>query len=156
MIRVGKFWQKVQKCEHGQECDRCCWPWLGAVGSLGYGRTRSTVILGREETYAHRVAYTLATGTVAQHSVCHSCDNPRCCNPKHLWHGTHQQNMADCARKGRAARNNRPQKLTAKSVKAIRLAYTQGQKTRDIAKKYGVSQPLVSHIINRKVWAHVE
>jgi hypothetical protein len=53
---------------------------------------------------AHRVAWTLANGPIpAGMHVLHTCDNPPCCNPGHLWLGTQADNMADMARKGRTS-----------------------------------------------------
>jgi hypothetical protein len=51
----------------------------------------------------HRLAWELANGPIPDGmQVLHKCDNPRCCNPDHLFLGTQQVNMADMARKGRA------------------------------------------------------
>jgi hypothetical protein len=60
---------------------------------------------------AHRVAWLLTHGSLplwtdAGTSLCvlHRCDNPPCCNPDHLWLGTHQDNMDDMRRKARVGK----------------------------------------------------
>lgn len=76
-----------------------CWLWTGAADSKGYGaisawgRVRST----------HRVAWTLFRGPIpVDMTVCHRCDVTLCCNPDHMFLGTHRENMRDMAAKGRA------------------------------------------------------
>ena len=150
--QAARFWKQVQRCEHGEPCQGCCWPWHGAQSEQGYGRTRF-VLLGEEETYAHRIAFALWTKRLAgKKEVCHSCDNPPCCNPLHLWSGTHRANHGDSRRKGRRSRQSHPQKLTWGKVRDARRAWQQGQTQREIAATLGVSQPLVSMILQGKIW----
>jgi hypothetical protein len=74
-----------------------CWPWKLWVSNKGYGMF---VSLGRTQT-ASRVAWFLSNGINPDGVVCHSCDNPICCNPAHLFLGTQSDNIRDCVRKGR-------------------------------------------------------
>ena len=77
-----------------------CWEWnLGYNGS-GYGCAKRNELTGRS---SHRLSYCAFIGDIPDGMfVCHHCDNPKCINPKHLFVGTHIDNMHDMARKGRA------------------------------------------------------
>jgi hypothetical protein len=78
--------------------DTMCWEWAGAKHRFGYGMLR---INGAAVT-AHRTSWTVFNGDIPDGmSVLHRCDNPCCCNPEHLFLGTHADNMADMTAKGR-------------------------------------------------------
>ena len=75
-----------------------CWPWQAASRRRGYG----IFSVLKKDYVASRVAYQLATGTdPGELFVLHRCDNPPCCNPAHLFLGTHSDNMRDMVAKGR-------------------------------------------------------
>lgn len=95
-----------------------CWPFLGARNAKGYGQMRVKM----RQHPAHRLAYATATGTEpGDLCVLHRCDNPPCCNPAHLFLGTHGDNNRDTAAKGRTARGelHHKAKLTAEQVRTI-------------------------------------
>lgn len=97
---VARFWSKVDKS--GGDDD--CWPWRGTRNREHYGR----VYCGKRRVAAHRIAYLLAIGPVPDGLfVCHACDNPPCCNPRHLWTGDAAANVADRVTKGRSASGDR-------------------------------------------------
>lgn len=78
-----------------------CWIWRGRTDTGGYG----SVTRNNRPERVHRHIYTLMCGPIpAGLHVLHKCDIPSCCNPAHLWIGTHADNMADMARKGRSRR----------------------------------------------------
>jgi hypothetical protein len=79
-----------------------CWPWKGRRTDKGYGQFQ---VNGRKKR-AHRwlVEYALGDELDPDIFVCHTCDNPPCCNPRHLFIGDALANNRDCAAKGRHPR----------------------------------------------------
>jgi hypothetical protein len=79
-----------------------CWEWTASLDGRGYGQ----ININKKMHRAHRLSWQIANGRelTKNELVCHSCDNPTCVNPKHLWIGTQKDNMSDCARKNRVYR----------------------------------------------------
>jgi len=76
-----------------------CWNWMGAKACHGYG----CINYNYKTQRVHRLSYTTFVGLIPDGmSVCHRCDNKLCCNPEHLFLGTHQDNMKDMIEKRRA------------------------------------------------------
>lgn len=75
-----------------------CWIYTRGKDRKKYGR----FYIGRKSLGAHRVSYLIFKGDIDDGLfVCHTCDNPSCVNPQHLWLGTTQKNTEDMMKKGR-------------------------------------------------------
>ena len=137
---------------------KTCWLWTGGTnkpGEEGYGIARGPD--GKRRWRVHRLVWTVANGPIPSDAkVLHSCDVRRCCNPKHLFLGTTQDNSDDMVSKGRstAGERNPSAKLTEAQVLDMRAAHASGRAThRELAKRFGVSKSLVAKIIQRRRWA---
>ena len=136
-----------------------CWNWLGYKVGNGYGRfTLPDVEKPKRVVAAHRLAWTIANGDIPNGLyVCHACDNRACCNPAHLWLGTHQENIADMMKKGRAydrrgEKHPRTQ-LSNADVKTIRHLYFAERRTqKELGKFFGIHRSSVSNIVTGYSW----
>ncbi len=125
-----------------------CWEWKSCLNEDGYGK----FFISRLKKSSHRVAYELTKGKIPDGlNVLHSCDNRSCCNPKHLWVGTNFDNNMDRDKKGRQY-----SKITKENVIEIRSLYSSGKFTQqEIADRFGVTDALISLIVNNKRWVNI-
>ncbi len=140
---------------------------------MGYGKLREPKT--RTVWLAHRFAYTKLIGPIPEGlSVCHSCDNPPCVNPDHLFVATHAGNMDDKFAKGRdnvsghnhwsrrhperikRGAEHHSSKLSEDQVRRIKALLAEGHTQRTIADLMSITQTLVSLIKRGKSWSHVE
>ena len=149
-----RFWGYVDVRGLGE-----CWEWVGGR-VRGYGLFN----VGRGSSIrASRLAYLLANGIEPKSfglCVLHRCDNPPCCNPAHLFAGTHKDNMADKMAKGRGnqakGQDNGKARLTDADVADVRIGFfIKGQSLGDLAERYGIKIQHIRQIVSGRRWSHL-
>jgi HNH endonuclease len=153
-----RFFSKTKKMECG------CLEWTACLDKSGYARIQ----VDGKFKIAARIAWQLEHGVYPDKSmcVCHTCDNPRCVNVKHLWLGTHKENFEDAVAKGRRTREpvvpserrargegHAKTKLTVDQVKEIKTRLAVGES--GFYTEYGISRSLLSDIKTGRTWSHV-
>ncbi len=148
------FWSKV---ERGSE--DVCWNWLASCNPrYGSFSIKNKIYL------AHRLAYIYTYGSIPKGLyVLHKCNNPKCCNPKHLGLGTQKENMRQMIKDGRSyhiflfGERSDYHKLTTEQVNEIREKYSLGGYTQQqLGKEYHTTQTNIGHIVNHKSWKIME
>lgn len=146
---ASRFWKHVKKT-------KTCWIWTASKFKTGYGQIRAIEGSPQRNVKAHRLSWELHNGPIPNGMfICHSCDNPACVRPDHLWLGNNQTNMADRQKKGRTAKGeNSGHVLTEKQVKEMRKRYPK-ESQRGLAKIFGVSSETARKAILGMTWKHI-
>lgn len=150
-LRKMRFWSKVDMRGPDE-----CWEWQASLHTSGYGRFK---IASYVTCMANRVALILHTGDerLDRHAL-HHCDNPKCCNPHHLYWGAASDNMKDRAARGRAkmrdqsGANNGAAKLTGEQLALVVTRLKQGWGNKQIAEDLPITHAMVSLIRLGKMW----
>lgn len=156
----ARFWSHVDKKSEDE-----CWEWTAGKIKDGYGIFNAS---NGSRYYAHRISLYIKTGSQGEVSR-HSCDNPSCCNPKHLDWGTHQDNANDKVSRDRQSRKGGctsekaskgechvHSKFTEDMVIQIRELYDAGGITmKEIAARHGVHKTCITKIVRRLSWKHI-
>lgn len=145
--------------------DNGCWIWQGAVGGHKTGSRHQypSVHYRGETARGNRIVYQLTYGEIPKGLlVCHSCDEPLCINPKHLFLGTQQHNMRDAALKGRVkvpglkGEEHANAKFTDEEVIQLRKDYQQGKFTyRGKAEELGINRTTLGRLLSGATYSYL-
>lgn len=147
MILNNRFWDKVERTN-------TCWNWIGSLTDRGYGE----FVVNKKKRKAHILSWMdFHQADTNGLCVCHTCDNPKCVNPEHLYLGTPQDNMNDKVARNRQSKmpgESHPMaKLSREDIINIR---NDRRSSRDIGKEYGISHSHVLRIKKGEKWNSVE
>jgi hypothetical protein len=144
------FWSKIDKRSNNE-----CWPYIHKLCSDGYGRFS----IGHKLVFAHRYSYEIFLGCSIPEGklVLHKCDNPRCCNPAHLYLGDYIDNSRDAWKRGLCNRSSvsHPKLYSGEIwlIKKLKVQIPSGKKrcwkfpARLVAKMFEVSEATI-----RRIW----
>jgi hypothetical protein len=147
---------ETKRLVQNSQIENPCWIWLKRKDDDGYGR----ITFRRTTISVHRLAYAVFKGDFDDvWHVCHTCDNPPCINPKHLWLGTNNDNMKDRDKKGRhcplQGEKHGRHKLIEEEVRQVFYLQKEGYSERKIGKIIGVSGVQVHRILSGQAWKHL-
>ncbi len=149
-----RLWEKVDR-SGGPDA---CWPWTGARTRQGYGYLLESGV-GSKRLTCSRLVLELTQGVIPDGLFAlHSCDNPPCCNPKHLRVGTREDNAQDSVRRGRArspvlrGEQHPRAKLTYEKAQCLRRWRDKGLKYSQLARRFNVSETTVYNVVKGKSW----
>ena len=153
--QIKRFWTKVDVPNDWEEHPEKCWEWTDYIRPKMAGNFTVCDVL----IVHYRFAYELYYGPIPPGMlVCHKCDNPACCNPNHLFLGSHQDNADDMKNKNRQpiGEDKTTHKLSEQDVKQIKILLQDPTNTyTSIALQFNVSSTTISDIKNKKVWTHI-
>ena len=90
--------------KRNSETEGTCWIWKKCRNADGYG----IISYKGKRKGAHRVSYEVFKKEITEKiQVLHTCDNPSCVNPDHLWTGTQSDNMQDMHDKKRHSKRKK-------------------------------------------------
>ena len=152
---IRRFWEKVNVRGPDE-----CWEWT-AASLRGYGKLK--LPRSRKLMYAHRLSWVLENGNIPKGMlVCHTCDNPPCVNPGHLFLATQTGNMADARRKGRIPRGECKPNTSLKDAEVgeVRKIWDNWSGMRHglikrMAKAYKVDRRIMGDNVHRRAWDHL-
>lgn len=135
-----------------------CWPWKGLRDDNGYG----LVGIKHRSRFAHRITFAAFNNVEIKPSevVRHRCDNPICCNPRHLDIGSQKDNVEDMVRRGRqqdysnVLKGQNHKLATITDQQALEIFQANGS-LGGIARRFGVTQNIVERIRYGFTWNHV-
>ncbi len=136
---ICRFWQYVDRSGD-------CWIWIGSqTGKRDIYRKPSFGV--RSQNFvAYRISWMIHyKEDPGDLLVCHTCDNPLCVKPQHLWLGTHSDNQKDSHDKGRVYSSNR-RKIQEWDLEKIRELREAGWTLQAIANRYNVTKTTI-HLI---------
>lgn len=150
MSDESRFWE----CANRSSDDEC-WLWSGLRDKDGYGKLASKHYRCGY-VRAHRYSWEVFHGEKPSNMVLHTCDNPPCVNPNHLFSGSHRENMLDRVGKGRFIGEDMPiSKMTKRMVSECRDRFSAGELMVDLATEFNISNSSMFAAISGITWKHV-
>ena len=152
LVNWARFEKKIKKEDGG------CWIYVGYRNEKGYGATMVRREGKGHLVKAHRLMYSKYIGRIPDGMVvCHTCDNPSCVNPEHLFVGTQADNLKDMHAKGR---RKYPEKIKRRTIEERRnddrerrrVTYDMwagGLSQKEVAVRLGICKRQVSERLRR-------